>query len=304
MEKEKTMYVPESEYEAANQVLHHAEDAINKLTAQFFGDELFNYFGIEGEIDYIASTELTHLDLKKYYQDFNYVMKDGSWSHFEFQSTDNGINDLKRFRAYEAVTSHQNNTDVRTYVLYSGNIKNPVTEFTSGFNTYRVQPIIMKGHLAESVFENVYQKMERGILITKEDLVPLLLCPLMDGDMPQKDRVIQAIRIIKQVKGSVPDTDKMGAVIYAMANKFLDEVDMNEVKEEIKMSPLGTLIYNDGLADGIAQGITQDARESARNLFINGVVFELVCASITALKEDELRKIYDEVMAEKNKSVK
>lgn len=272
-----------------NQKLHHAEDAANKLTAQYFGDELLPYLDIDGEIDHIASTEITRLELQKYYQDFNYVMKDGSWTHLEFQSTDGGKKDLKRFRAYEAVTSHQNDVDVQTYVLYSGNIDNPVTELKTGFNTYCVKPIIMKGRRAEEVFENITRKLENGEPLTKEDLVPLTLCPLMGGEIPQKERILKAVRIVKQASSTIPDADIITAVIYAMANKFLNETDLNAVKEEIKMSPLGTMIYNDG--------VTENATENTRNLFINGVSFEIVRDSIKALSEEELRKIYDEVMA-------
>ena len=284
-----TNFVPE--YEATSQSLHHAEDAIHKMTSQFFGDELLSHLGIEGEIDHIGSTELTHLELKKFYQDFNYVMKDGSWTHLEFQSLDNGESDLKRFRVYEAVTSQQNDTDVRTYVLYSGNIENPVTELHTGFNTYRVQPIIMKGHRAEELFDNITSKLENHIPLTKDDLVPLTLCPLMGGEIPQKDRIIKAIRIIKQAKNTVSDTNILEAVMYAMANKFLTEVDMNAVKEEIKMSPLGTLIYNDGR--------TEASIENARNFFANGVSFEIVRDSIKMLSEETLKEIYDEVVNKK-----
>ena len=57
-------------------------------------------------------------------------MEDGTWKHLEFQSTDKGIQDLKRFRVYEALTSYTNNVEITTYVLYSGKIKNPITEYT------------------------------------------------------------------------------------------------------------------------------------------------------------------------------
>ena len=154
METKSTISVPVNVNTPSKQKLNQTEDAINKLTVQYFGDEILPYLRIEGEIDHIGSTELTHLELKKYYQDFNYVMKDGSWTHLEFQSTDGGEKDLKRFRAYEAVTSHQNDVDIKTYVLYSGNIKNPVTEFQTGFNTYCVRPIIMKGN--SSAFADCY----------------------------------------------------------------------------------------------------------------------------------------------------
>ena len=32
-------------------------------------------------------------------------MEDGSWKHFEFQSKNEGLASLKRFRTYEALTS-------------------------------------------------------------------------------------------------------------------------------------------------------------------------------------------------------
>ena len=89
---------------------------------------------------------------------------------------------------------------------------------------------------------------------------------------------------------------RIKAALYTMANKFLNEVDRNEVKEAIKMSPLGTLIYNDGKQDGISQNAT----ENARNFFINGASFELVRNSIEGISEETLKEIYDEVMASKN----
>ena len=297
MEKETTIMTPVDVDETSKQKLNQVEDAANKLTTQYFGDVILPFLKIEGEIDHIGSTELTHLELKKYYQDFNYVMKDGSWTHLEFQSTDNGAKDLKRFRAYEALTSHQNDVDVKTYVLYSGTIKDPVTELKCGFNTYCVRPIIMKGHRAEEVFESITDKLNSNTALTREDLVPLTLCPLMGGDLPQKERILQAVRIVKKAESVIPDAEIIEAVLYAMANKFLNEADLNAIKEEIKMSPLGTVIYNDGKNDGIKEGIKQNATCTARNMFTIKFSFEDVRRSIDSevLNDTELKDIYDEV---------
>lgn len=284
---------------------HHVEDAALKTLAQFFGEELLPYFQIEGEVDHIGPTETVHLEVKKFYQDFNLVMKDGSWTHFEFQSSNQkALENLKRFWAYEALTTYQHNVVVRTYVLFSGNIKHPITEFTSGFNTYRVHPIIMKGHRCEEVFENIQHKLDNTIPLTREDLVPLTLCPLMGGDLPQKDRIQKAIRIVHNTEHIVPNADKIEAVIYAMASKFLEKTELNQIKEEIKMTELGAIIYNDGIADGITQGIEQgieqEATENATNLFKNGISYEIVRKSIHSLSDEVLQKIYDEVMSSQN----
>ncbi len=129
------------------------EDAVMKMVMQCFKDELLPYFGIKEKAVAIAPTEAVHLELKKLLQDFNLVMEDGSWSHFEFQSKNEGLEGLKRFRAYEAVTSYQYKVNITTYVLFSGTICNPMTEFTEGLNTYRIQPIIRENQESIRIFK-------------------------------------------------------------------------------------------------------------------------------------------------------
>lgn len=226
------------------------EDAALKTTMQFFADELLPYFNIEGKVVGFGPTELVRLELQKMFQDFNLVMEDGSWKHFEFQSTDGGEKDLKRFRTYEAATSYQQNVDIYTYVLFSGQIENPVTELQTGFNTYRVQPIIMKGKRVEEVFDNINAKMTADIPLTKEDLVPLTLCTIMGGDMPLKERVVKAFSITKSTRDTVPEAEKIEAVVYAMAEKFMDSVTIEQLKEAVGMTRLGQMMYNDGVEEG------------------------------------------------------
>lgn len=165
------------------------EDAVMKTVMQCFKDELLPYFGIKEKAVAIAPTEAVYLELKKILQDFNLVMKDGSWIRFEFQSKNEGLEGLKRFRVYESVTSYQYKVKITTYVLFSGKIQNPMTEFTEGVNTYRIQPIIMKKINADKLMRKLQEKMDAGEKLTKEDLVPLTFCPLMGGDMSQKDRI-------------------------------------------------------------------------------------------------------------------
>lgn len=262
------------------------EDAALKASMQFFADELLPYLGIEGEVAAFAPTELVHLDLQKLFQDFNLVMKDDSWKHFEFQSTDEGLDGLKRFRVYEALASYQHKVKVTTYVLFSGKIKNPMTEFTEGVNTYRVLPIVMKGRSADKLIEDLQQKIEAGESITKKDLVPLTLCLLMDGEMTLKDRVKAAYDIISKTN-AVPrnEIQKIEAVIYAMADKFLDSEDLGEIKEAIRMTRLGQMLVNEGMKE------TQ--LKNARNLI--GKLDEVTIAECIGLPLETVQQLKEEV---------
>lgn len=73
-----------------------------KATAQFFRDEIMPMLNIEGKVASIFSTESIHLDLKRGFEDFNYLMEDDSIKHFEFASTNEGVRGLRRFRWYES----------------------------------------------------------------------------------------------------------------------------------------------------------------------------------------------------------
>ena len=290
------------ENSTTTQAPHQAEDSALKVLHDYFAHVLLPYWNIPGEVDHTLPTESIHLELRKQYQDINFIMNDGSLVHFEFQSTnDKALDDLRRFRTYEAFLCMKHKTNVYTYVLFSGGIEQPMTEFTSGINTYRVHPIIMKGKLAEDVFKNIEDKIEKDIALTEEDLVPLTLCPLMGGNIPTKERFDKAFKIVRGAGDSIQNLNIIEAVLYTMATKFLTTEELNNLKEGIKMTELGTIIYNDGVADGISLGISQGISQNARNFFINGASFELVRNSIDIeiLSDKDLKEIYDEVMSSK-----
>ena len=223
------------------------EDAAMKTLALFFAEELFPLVNIKGKVKRVAPTEIVHLELKKMYQDFNYEMEDNSWAHLEFQSTNEGVQGLKRFRTYEALTSYQYGVAITTYVLFSGNIKNPVTEYSEGINTYRVHPIILQGRNADQLLGTLEAKIQTGEEIAREELVELAMCSLMGGESSQKERFHRSFAVMREITGHLPiDKEKIEAVMYAMAEKFLDEMDLEEIKEDLKMWKIGKILVDEG----------------------------------------------------------
>lgn len=193
--------------------------------------------------------------------------------------TESIVLNLKKF--YEAVT---------TYVLYSGNIQNPVTSFTEGINTYHVIPIIMKDHSADDLIKTLKEKASSGDILTKADLVPLTLIPLMDGQLSQKERFLQAFSLTENTK-DIPSEDlqKIEAMIYTMADKFLENDDFEHVKEGIRMTRLGQMLFNDGFNDGFNNGSQKKQLEIARNLI--GKLSDASIAETTGLPLDVILKL-------------
>ena len=81
--------------------------------------------------------------------------------------------------------------------------------------------------------------------------------------MPQKDRFKAVCRIMTGAVSEEPEVlGKVEAVIYAMAEKFLEETDMKEVEEAMRMTRLGRMLVEDGREQGIQAFIRDKLEEN------------------------------------------
>lgn len=248
-----------------NQVLHH-EDLALKTAANFFGEELLPVLGISGIVEYIAPTETVKLEARQMYQDFNYVMEDGSWSHLEFESDSVTDEDLRRFREYEAAVSRTFGVAVVTYVICSSKVKRLKAELKAGINTYRVKIVRLKGRDADLLFRRLEEKRKRGERLERADFVSVLLTPLMSGKSQIGERIMKGLKLLQGASGSVSaeEQEKMLAVLYTFADKFVGEKELNQVKEMIAMTKLGKLLMDDGIEKGLEQGLKKGVNQGRK----------------------------------------
>ena len=57
------------------------------------------------------------------YMDFTFLTVKDRYLHIEFQFTDGGVVDLRRFHSYEAWLHYTAGKDVMTYVIFTGDGK-------------------------------------------------------------------------------------------------------------------------------------------------------------------------------------
>lgn len=248
------------------------EDHAMKAAAQFFGAELLPVLGIKGEILHVAPTEQIYLELKGFYEDFNYRMTDGTWRHFEFESDAVTEDDLRRFRAYEAVCSYHYKVEVITSVVCSSSVRQLRSELRNGINTYRIQIIRLKDRDAGKVIGEKKLRKEQEAL-SRQDLVELLLTPLMDGSMTQSERIRESLIMIQGERDKLGKEDllRMESMMYAFAMKFLTRSEMTEIKEVLTMTELGQLLAEWAIEKGLKQGLEQGIQQGLEQGIQQGV---------------------------------
>ena len=233
-----------------NSDLSHLEDLALKSAIDYFGDELIHWLGIKEKAVRSAPTEIVELETRHMYEDFLYEMENGNWYHFEFESDSLTVDDLKRFREYEASTARRINAPVITYVICSSKVRKIRNSISEGINTYRVRVIRLKDNDPGKILSQLDQKTAAGL--QREDIIPLLLSPLMAEKPEQKNRIMDGIHILKETENSFSrsEVQKMKAILYAFAVKFLNNDDLTVVKEAIAMTKLGQMIWDDAIKEG------------------------------------------------------
>ncbi len=246
--------------------IQQAEDLALKNAASFFGMDLLKCLEISQSASAVMPTEMVHLEVKHVYEDFNFLTDEGAWLHFEFESDNLTLDDLKRFREYEAITSRTYKAAVTTYVLCRSVAPNQKDSFHEGINTYRVKLIRLKRKSADLVFRRIEKKQERGNPLTEEDIFPVLLTPLMSGSIPVPERFLRGFRILKSAEDTLNRERlmQMQSLLYVFAGKFLNKNDLKRVKEVISMTILGEMLMNDGIEKGIREGIDQGEQKVNR----------------------------------------
>ena len=230
------------------------EDAIMKMGFSYFRDTILKVLGIDYQFLYPGPTELVELIIQSMYMDFTFLTDQDFYIHTEFQTTDGKDPDLRRFHAYDAVFSHNTGKNVITYVIFSGGITEAKTELDCGDFTYRVRPVFLTGRDADPIFRRLHEKQQSGEPFTEEDYADLSLTPLLSGSRSRKDAILDALLLTKPDRTIT--AQKAAAVLYTMADKFLDNDDLKQIKEVVTMTRLGQMIFDDGQKAGIQQGQT------------------------------------------------
>ena len=267
------------------------EDLIMKRAMDVFAEDGLKFFGIDKKEKELFPTELVVLESKNLHMDYTFLMEDDTYIHFEFQTTNKNISDLRRFRAYEALLSHQTGKDVVTYVIYSSNIINVNDTLETGINKFKVNTISMASKNGDDVFKNVSDKISKGISLSKDDIISLSFSPIMGGQVSKLDRILNTIKLLKDI--DITYRHDVESIIYAFANKFLSGKDLERVKEELRVTEIGKSLIEEGKEEGIKAGEKKKAIEIAKGL-LDILSIEII-AQKTGLTVDEVKALKDEV---------
>ena len=116
-----------------------------------------------------------------------------------------------------------------------------------------------------------------------EDFARLSLTPLMSRKTERKETIKEALLLAKSNKSIT--SQKSMAILYALADKFLEGADLDEIREVVSRTGIGQMLLDEGMKKGREQGREQGI-DLAEKLLDAGRVEDLK----RAVKDKEFRE--------------
>ena len=132
----------------------------------------------------------------------------------------------------------------------------------------------------DEVFDYIVDKINKGISLSKDDIISLSFIPIMGGKVSKLDRILNTIKVLKDIDDTY--RHDVESIIYAFANKFLSGKDLERVKEELKVTELGKSL--------IDEGKKEKAIEIAKKAILKGMDNETI-RDLTDLSIDDIELI-------------
>lgn len=106
----------------------------------------------------------------------------------------------------------------------------------------------------------ISKKIYNNEVLTKHDILTLVFLPIMNSTKNKTDRIVEAITLSKSINDKENQNNSL-ALLYAFAEKFVNNDNMNKVKEVFQMTELGKLLKQEGIEEGIERGRKEGLRD-------------------------------------------
>ena len=182
--------------------------------------------------------------------------------HFEFQTT-NKRDDIKRFLYYDASLYYKEKRKVRTIVIYSADIENVETYIDAGTIKYNIEAFYMKNINGDEKLEYLRDKILKSEKLTGEDILTLTFIPLMGGKESRSKRTLESIELADKIPEGNEKLQCL-TLLYALFDKFGDELSKRKFKEVVTMTEIGKMIRDEAIKEGIREGIEEELKRNIK----------------------------------------
>lgn len=133
---------------------------------------------------------------------------------------------------------------INTVIIYSSNSKRIQNNLNIGVGNYTPQVIKMKDYDGDIIYNKLKGKIKNDIAFDDLDVVNLLFIPLMKSKQSKSKMAVKSINLARNIKDRFKQNMCIGS-IFAFAYRYLNETEIKDILEVLKMTDLATILLHD-----------------------------------------------------------
>ena len=249
-------------------IAYQNQDITLKLLADALKKKSLAPFGLPHiKIKDALPTNLPAIEANEMRIDHLFVLEDGSLAVIDYESTYSRqdvvkyINYIARILKKYLREKPREMPHIHLIVIYSADITKISTAVCDfGCMKLYIEAAFLRKLPAKEIYSRISKKIREGKILGDEEMLELIVLPLtVRGKKPKEELAKRTIGLAKELADEKQRLYALAGLL-TFTDKILDKDFANRIKEEIRMTKVAQLIFNDGVAEGIQQGIQQGIR--------------------------------------------
>ena len=275
-------------------IAYQNKDVASKMTGEALEGKSLAPLGLPGiKIVKALPTNLPAVESNELRLDHLFLLEDGVVAIMDYESDYSVENFVKYLnyaarvlRRYERKNGLQKLKSLRIIVIYTADVESVREVYDLDGVVVRVEASYLVGQDTEGIYRSLEEKISRGEEISGEDQVHLMILPLTVKGKENKQRMIaRTLELVRRMKNRRQKVEVLAGLL-TFTDKVIDEEYRESIKEEIGMTQIGKMIFDDGVKAGekigISKGISQGIERGAKRKLV-----ELICKKLKKGKSPE-----------------
>lgn len=277
-------------------IAYQNKDIASKVTGEaLVGRSLAPFGRPDLKIVGILPTNLPAVESNELRLDNLFLLSDGAIAIIDYESEFDRTNFVKYMNYIARVIrryADQKHLDelkqVKMVVIYTADVESADSIYDLGGVVITVEPAFLIHLDTDEIYRGLSEKVRRRETLSEEELMQLMVLPLtVKGREKKQTVIVRAVGLAKQI----PDRDQAVRVlsgILTFSDKVIDESYRERVKEDIQMTKIGQMIFEDGVEMGLEQGMER-GMERGMEQGIQALIE--TCREVGVSREDTQRKV-------------
>lgn len=244
-------------------IAYQNKDIASKVTGETMVGKSLAAFGLpQLKVVDILPTNLPAIESNELRLDNLFLLSDGSVSIIDYESEYSRENFIKYLnyiarvmKRYTLQKKLEELSQIKVIVIYTADVEHADEVYDLGGLVMRVESVFLMKADTDKIESKLRQKIETEGSLDEEGVMQMMILPLTVKGKDEKQKYI--IRIVELAK-QISDPDQMLwalAGILTFSDKVIDEAYRKLIKEEMRMTQIERMIFEDGLEQGLEQGI-------------------------------------------------